>query len=267
MEYGNMTPEDLYKLWLAGDEQAFEELYARFFPKLRSFIKRYFEKFSEDDITDIIQDIFIKLFGSEFDPTKAQLFSWLCTICWSICLDRCRKRNYSHPELSLSDEDILIFINTQQVIKTIQQATSFSLYKFNAEEIILKKEVIEMVQAAIPEAKLTPEEKVAVDLFLLEHKKPTYAEIRDTLQELTSTNKEYCENTLRNRWATAIKKIYNVLKNNHLFIDLLEQYKENLIRKERRESKKNQDTTNPTSNTSTNQVTASEDLANTNPKL
>lgn len=225
MVYEQITPEELCKLWQSGDEKAFDELYTQFFPKLRTFIKNHFPVFPEDDITDIIQDVFIKFFNNNnFDFTKGvKFYTWLCKICWNTCIDRCRKRGYRSPELSLEQENILIFLDTEQTINLIQEAIFFNLYKLSAEEILLKKEVIESVQSAISQANLSLEEKTAIDLFLLLHREPRAKEIDEALEGLS--NKSYCENTLRNKWKKAIAKLSRILQTHPLFADLASQSK------------------------------------------
>ena len=227
MVYENMSPEELYELWQSDDEEAFEELYKRFFPQLYTFIKNRFHGFSKDDITDIIQDVFVKLFNTsaKFDPSiKCQFFTWLRLVCLNICLDRCRKRGYHSPDFSLSQDKILFLLNTQESIHFIQQTDFYNFYKLNAEEILLKDEKLKAIRFAISKANLTLEEQITVDLFLLLHKKPKANEISSALQEIT--NREYSENTLRNRWKTAIDKISKILKNDPLFADLFLEDKE-----------------------------------------
>ncbi len=59
-ETDHLPEEILLERSASGDTQAYEQLYTRYLPKLYHYISR-FSNFSQDDIMDICQDLFLKL--------------------------------------------------------------------------------------------------------------------------------------------------------------------------------------------------------------
>jgi RNA polymerase sigma-70 factor (ECF subfamily) len=76
----------------AGDASALRELYGRFAPPLLALAARMVRDHGAAE--EILQDVFVKIWRSagEFDPQKAQPFTWAVVITRRSCIDRLRRR-------------------------------------------------------------------------------------------------------------------------------------------------------------------------------
>ena len=69
-----------------------EELWARYYPRLSVYV-RIFAPFRYEDVQDLVQDIFVKIFSAldRYNPGYT-LNTWVYTIARNHCLDALRKR-------------------------------------------------------------------------------------------------------------------------------------------------------------------------------
>lgn len=74
----NMDDVTLWKLFVRGDEEAFGEVYRRFYPLLKSYGKRMTH--DEELVRDVIQDLFVKLIQHcrNLHPTNNVRFYLFC---------------------------------------------------------------------------------------------------------------------------------------------------------------------------------------------
>lgn len=69
----------LVKGLIDGDKNAFDGLYNYYYPRLHTFIRGFLK--TEDDIDDIIQDVFIKLWENRNKINNVETFnSWIFTV-------------------------------------------------------------------------------------------------------------------------------------------------------------------------------------------
>jgi RNA polymerase sigma-70 factor (ECF subfamily) len=69
----------MVKRLAGGDKTALDELYNYYYPRLYSFAKRFLKV--EDDINDILQDVFIKLWENRKNIKNVETFNaWIFTI-------------------------------------------------------------------------------------------------------------------------------------------------------------------------------------------
>lgn len=69
----------LVKQLIDGDKNALDKLYHFYYPRLFSFIKGFMKV--DDDIDDVIQDVFIKLWENRNNITNIETFnSWIFTV-------------------------------------------------------------------------------------------------------------------------------------------------------------------------------------------
>jgi RNA polymerase sigma-70 factor (ECF subfamily) len=87
---------------LRGDDQAFNELFEIYFPRLFRFALR---RVADEDVAeDIVQSTLIKAMRSLGSwRGEASLFTWLCTICRREVHDHWQRRG-RHPEMTSIDD-------------------------------------------------------------------------------------------------------------------------------------------------------------------
>ena len=79
MIYSDKSLDKIVKNLTQGDKQALDEIYKFFYPKLYAFAKSFLKV--EDDINDILQDVFVKLWLNREKITRVETFnSYLFTI-------------------------------------------------------------------------------------------------------------------------------------------------------------------------------------------
>jgi RNA polymerase sigma-70 factor (ECF subfamily) len=94
--------EDLIKLSISGDMEAFEELVARYQNKIYSLAYRYMG--NEDDASDMAQEALVKAYRSlKGFKGDSSLSTWLYRITANVCLDELRKRKRVVHMISLDE--------------------------------------------------------------------------------------------------------------------------------------------------------------------
>jgi len=148
----------------AGDHQAFESLVRRYQRQVANLI--YLTMGSRDDVDDIAQEVFIRVYRSlskfKFD---ASFFSWLYRITKNLCIDEIRKRKIRRV-LSL---DYL----TEDTLEKSRKSKDHSM----ASDSVLIEEKRQVIQSAL--LRLTPEHREV--LVLREYQDLSYDEIAETL--------------------------------------------------------------------------------------
>ena len=148
----------------SGDHKAFELLVHRYQRQVANLI--YMTMSSRDDVEDIAQEVFIRVYRSlpkfKFD---ASFFSWLYRITTNLCIDEIRKRKITKV-LSL---DFL----TEDVLEKTRKNKEHAL----PTDSILTDEKHLVIQSALK--RLKPEHREI--LVLREYEDLGYTEIADTL--------------------------------------------------------------------------------------
>ena len=90
---------------LAGDEQAFRELFDRFFPRLYRFALVRLE--GERELArEVVQQTFCKAFERlESYRGESSLYGWFCQICRNAIADRARERRHMLDYVPLAEDD------------------------------------------------------------------------------------------------------------------------------------------------------------------
>ena len=98
----NGSDRELVRRMLGGDEAAFDEFFADYFPRLFRFALR---RVADEDIAeDLVQSTLIKAMRSLSSwRGEASLFTWLCTICRHEIHDHWQRVG-SRPEIALIDD-------------------------------------------------------------------------------------------------------------------------------------------------------------------
>ena len=154
----------LIKAIQAGDHQAFESLIRRYQRQVANLI--YVTMGSRDDVDDIAQEVFIRVYRSlprfKFD---ASFFSWIYRITMNLCIDEIRKRKI-RKVLSL---DFL----TEDALEKSRKNKDHMM----PSDTVLSDEKTQIVQMALQ--RLKPEHREI--LVLREYQDFGYGEIAETL--------------------------------------------------------------------------------------
>ena len=102
--------DELIILARDGNGLAFTALWDRHIDQLRSYIKNRFKNIDDYDVDDICSRSFEKAFRQiqNYDETKSQFLTWLCTIARNTALDSLEKEQRVHPKnqiVYLDDDD------------------------------------------------------------------------------------------------------------------------------------------------------------------
>jgi len=154
----------LVKAFQAGDQHAFESLVRRYQHQVANLV--YVTMGSRDDVDDIAQEVFIRVYKSlprfKFD---ASFFSWVYRITMNLCIDEIRKRKI-RKVLSL---DFL----TEDALEKSRKNKDHSM----PSDSMLLDERRQIVQSALQ--RLKPEHRDI--LVLREYKDLGYSEIVEAL--------------------------------------------------------------------------------------
>lgn len=134
----------------AGDRNAFGKIMEKYHARMFSYVKRYVN--INEDIQDIVQDIFIKVFKAlpNWEP-RASFQTWLYTIAKNRCIDHFRAHS-RRTTYSLDDEE-------EQIERPI--ATGL---RSNPERVAREKEIGRYIRDAL--VQLSPKQR---DVFILYH--------------------------------------------------------------------------------------------------
>ena len=92
--------DELIQLAKNGNGLAFTALWDRHIDQLRSYIKNRFKNIDDYDVDDICSRSFEKAFRQihNYDETRSQFLTWLCTIARNTALDSLEKEQRVHPK-------------------------------------------------------------------------------------------------------------------------------------------------------------------------
>ncbi len=115
MTAGEQDLEQLLGLLVGGDKAAWDSFVARFTAIVYAAVQRRLAPFGrQDDIEDVIQDVFVKLCAREYrvlktyDSKRAKLTTWLTVVANSTAIDHLRRQKTANrpidsvPEAELS---------------------------------------------------------------------------------------------------------------------------------------------------------------------
>jgi RNA polymerase sigma-70 factor (ECF subfamily) len=166
MKEGSQSAEDfrLVQAFKAGDERAFEDLVRRYQRQVANIV--YLTLGSRDDVQDIAQEVFIRVYRSidkfEFDSS---FFSWIYRITVNLCIDEIRRRKIKRT-LSL---DFLTEGTFEKERKSKEQIL--------ASDSLLTDERREVILGALQ--KISSEHRQVI--ILREYEELSYAEIASLL--------------------------------------------------------------------------------------
>ncbi|MCG8434544.1 MAG: RNA polymerase sigma factor [Gammaproteobacteria bacterium] len=93
---------------LQGDEQAFEDIYETYLPRVYRFVLSRVNV-SESDAEDIVQRTFLNAFrGMRTFRGDSALFTWLCTICRHEIYDFLKKNQRNANDLQFVEDDQVV---------------------------------------------------------------------------------------------------------------------------------------------------------------
>lgn len=96
---GSKPIDELVRLAIIGDGTAFTALWDTYIDSLKAFIQGKMKGLDELQVEEICCWSFEKAFRhiSDFDPSKSQFFTWLCSIAWKTGLDLVEREQRAHP--------------------------------------------------------------------------------------------------------------------------------------------------------------------------
>ena len=103
--------DELILLAKNGNGLAFTALWDRHIDQLRTYIKNRFKNIDDYDVDDICSRSFEKAFRQihNYDETRSQFLTWLCTLARNTALDTLEKEQRVHPKNQI-EHLILILI-------------------------------------------------------------------------------------------------------------------------------------------------------------
>ena len=124
------TDKELIAAVLNGDESSFEPLVARYQPRVFATARRYARR--EDEVADVVQEIFIKAFQKlSTYRAEAPFEHWLMRMAVRTCYDFLRKhqrnREYNVTEISDEENDWLENVGDEGPESEIDQAAAKAL--------------------------------------------------------------------------------------------------------------------------------------------
>ena len=97
-----LTDEQLMRLAAAGDQEAFDQLYLRYKPRLLKFITGFVQDVPTTE--DLLQETFLRVYQHADKYTPTHKFStWLYRIATNLCLNELRRRR-TRPVVSLNQQ-------------------------------------------------------------------------------------------------------------------------------------------------------------------
>ncbi len=161
MIYSDKSLHKIVKDLRKGDKQALDEIYKFFYPKLYVFAKSFLKV--EDDINDILQDVFVKLWLSREKIGKVETFnSYLFTIAKNAIVSYFREKSKDQKfearvkEILVSAEneynDELEYKDLKQNLESIIDQLPDKrkqIFKLSREEGLSNKEIAEKLDISV----------------------------------------------------------------------------------------------------------------------
>ncbi len=161
MIYSDKSLHKIVKDLRKGDKQALDEIYKFFYPKLYVFAKSFLKV--EDDINDILQDVFVKLWLSREKIGKVETFnSYLFTIAKNVIVSYFREKSKDQKfearvkEILVSAEneynDELEYKDLKQNLESIIDQLPDKrkqIFKLSREEGLSNKEIAEKLDISV----------------------------------------------------------------------------------------------------------------------
>ncbi len=161
MIYSDKSLHKIVKDLRKGDKQALDEIYKFFYPKLYVFAKSFLKV--EDDINDILQDVFVKLWLSREKIGKVETFnSYLFTIAKNAIVSYFREKSKDQKfearvkEILVSAEneynDELEYRDLKQNLESIIDQLPNKrkqIFKLSREEGLSNKEIAEKLDISV----------------------------------------------------------------------------------------------------------------------
>lgn len=131
-DFTNKTDEELVKLTLQKQDN-FLYLVKRYEAKIFAYIRRI-SSFNQEDLEDILQDVFIKVYQNlhAFDP-KMKFSSWLYRIAHNQTISEFRKRK-TRPVYYFAEEDLVRLVDNFDFVHDYDK----ELLKDEVEKIFVK---------------------------------------------------------------------------------------------------------------------------------
>lgn len=170
----------------AGDQNAFSKIMEKYHTRMFSYVKRRYINTNED-VQDIVQDIFIKVLKAlpDWEP-RASFQTWLYTIAKNRCIDHFRAQS-RRTTYSLDDDE-----------EKIEQPLATGL-RSNPEKMAREKEIGRYIRDALTQ--LSPKQR---DVFVLYHYEDL--QIKEIAKVLGIS-----EGTVKVHHHRAMKKLRNIL--------------------------------------------------------
>lgn len=161
MIYSDKSLHKIVKDLRNGDKQALDEIYKFFYPKLYVFAKSFLKV--EDDINDILQDVFVKLWLNREKISKVETFnSYLFTIAKNAIVSYFREKSKDQKfearvkEILVSTEneynDELEYKDLKQNLESIIDQLPDKrkqIFKLSREEGLSNKEIAEKLDISV----------------------------------------------------------------------------------------------------------------------
>lgn len=98
------TDEGLMLRVMGGERSAFDELFRRFAPRLRSFVMRFVTQ--AEVAEDLVQEVFLKVYRNPkaFDP-RGRFATWIFAVARNACIDWLRLKRLPTVPIGSTDDD------------------------------------------------------------------------------------------------------------------------------------------------------------------
>lgn len=167
-----MTDEEIIKQVQAGNKNIYAEILERYESKIERYIKRYLQR--EDEVIDMVQDIFIKVYTNIKSFDTDQRFSpWIYRIAHNECVNKLSWKSLRNfVSLDIDVDEILPQFVTEKLIASENTEKEFEInfHKENLDKYVQQLDI---------------KYKDPIILFFLEDL--TYEEISDVLKIPVST--------------------------------------------------------------------------------
>ena len=196
----SVNDEELVKRVKAGDIDAFEDIIAKYEKRVFGVIYNMLK--NDNDIEDIAQDVFIKVYRN-IDKFKgnSSLYTWIYRITTNMCLDYMKKNKsmiYIDEKVQLDDSEVDLQLTSKEKLQ---------------DELYEEKEMNQKLNKAID--KLPDKQKAMI--VLRDIKGLSYDEISEIL--------EIKLGTVKSQINRARLKLKEILENDGTFLDYVESNK------------------------------------------